>query len=75
MMTSSTLPVMSVVEWDGVPIGDGRPGPLALALRKLLLSDAEPADDDQHDAVPYGYLTMMPQDDEDDEPRQADADL
>ena len=74
-MTSSTLPVMSVVEWDGVPIGDGKPGPLALALRKLLLSDAEPKEDGQHDAVPYGYLTMMPQDDEEDERRDADTDL
>ena len=75
MMTSSTLPVMPVVEWDGVPIGEGKAGPLTLALRKLLLLDAEPRDDDQHDAVPYGYLTMMP-DEEDEEPRHdPDTDL
>lgn len=62
MMTSSSLPVMPVVEWDGVPINDGKAGGMTLALRRLLLLDAEPrGDSDQHVVVPYGHMTFMPQ--------------
>ena len=60
MMTSSSLPIMPVVEWDGVPINDGMAGAMTLALRKLLLVDAEPREDsDQHVPVPYGHMTFM----------------
>jgi len=33
-LSSATLVVMPVVEIDGRPIGDGRPGPTALTLRR-----------------------------------------
>ena len=60
MLTSSSLPVMPVVEWDGKPIDDGKAGGMTLALRKLLLWDAEPREDsEQHVAVPYGFMTFM----------------
>lgn len=68
MLTSSSLPVMSVVEWDGVPINDGKVGGMTLALRRLLLLDADPrADSDQHVAVPYGHMTFMPMQQEDED--------
>lgn len=61
MMTSSSLPVMPVVEWDGVPVNDGKAGGMTLALRRLMLLDAEPRpDSNQHVAVPYGHMTFMP---------------
>jgi hypothetical protein len=40
------------VEWDGKPIGDGRPGPMAHALRELLERDMREAKDRLID-VPY----------------------
>ena len=61
IMTASGLPVMSVVEWDGVPINDGKVGGMALALRRLILLDAEPRDNSEvHVSVPYGHMTFMP---------------
>jgi len=41
MLIGSSIKVASIVEWDGAPIGDGRPGPIAKALLALL-------DDDMH---------------------------
>jgi 4-amino-4-deoxychorismate lyase len=44
-LTSSTREVMPVVEVDGVPVGDGRPGPAAADLQDALrrLAAADPA--------------------------------
>ncbi|MFQ5895902.1 MAG: aminotransferase class IV [Nitrospinota bacterium] len=38
-LIGSSIAVAPVVEWDGAPIGDGKPGPVALALRELLEED------------------------------------
>lgn len=39
LLTGTTLNVVSAVEYDGVPVGDGRPGPVALRLNDLLVDD------------------------------------
>ena len=39
--SSATTLAMPVVSLDGTPIGDGRPGPVALALRKAFRERAE----------------------------------
>ncbi|MFN0143955.1 MAG: aminotransferase class IV [Mycobacterium sp.] len=39
MLIGSSIKVASIVEWDGAPIGDGRPGPIAKALMALLDED------------------------------------
>jgi len=39
MMIGSGVKVTAVVEWDGKVIGDGNPGPVALALEKLIEND------------------------------------
>ena len=39
--SSATMLAMPVVSLDGTPIGDGRPGPVALALRKAFRERAE----------------------------------
>ncbi|MBI4641922.1 MAG: D-amino-acid transaminase [Candidatus Tectomicrobia bacterium] len=39
MFLGSTLRVTPIVEWDGKPIGDGKPGPIAKALLELLKQD------------------------------------
>jgi hypothetical protein len=41
-----------VVQWDGVPIGDGRPGPVARKLLDLWNEDVRSASD-QLIPVPY----------------------
>src|SRR5574341_308476 len=46
------VPVAPVVEWDGKPVGDGRPGPVARALRDLLAEDMRSARD-RLTEVPY----------------------
>ncbi|KAL4442489.1 hypothetical protein ABPG77_005073 [Micractinium sp. CCAP 211/92] len=57
----STLPVMSVVQWNEKLVGDGTVGIVALQVRVMLQNDAKPRDgSDQHIEVPYGYLTGMP---------------
>jgi 4-amino-4-deoxychorismate lyase len=45
MMIGSSIKVAPVVEWDGKPIGDGKPGPVARALRELLEEDMRSARD------------------------------
>lgn len=40
-ITAATTLVMPVVRIDGAPVGDGRPGPLTLALRRLFHEVAE----------------------------------
>jgi D-alanine transaminase len=39
-MTAASAFVLPVVEIDGVPIGDGRPGPMARAFRNLYIEEA-----------------------------------
>lgn len=39
MLVGSGLPILPVTEWDGKPIGNGKEGPLTLALSKLLWED------------------------------------
>ncbi len=39
MLLGSSIKVAPIVEWDGKPIGDGRPGPIAQALLGLLDED------------------------------------
>lgn len=42
-VTSATTLVTAVVEIDGVPVGDGRPGPVATRLRRLYIETATSA--------------------------------
>lgn len=39
MLVGSSIEVAPIVEWDRKPIGDGKPGPVAKALRELLKED------------------------------------
>ena len=39
LLIGSSVKVAPIVEWDGKPIGDGKPGPVARALRDLLTED------------------------------------
>jgi 4-amino-4-deoxychorismate lyase len=39
LLIGSSIKVAPIVEWDGKPIGDGKPGPAARALRELLDAD------------------------------------
>ncbi len=43
MLFGSSVKVAPVVEWDGKPVGDGKPGPVAKALRELLERDMRSA--------------------------------
>ena len=43
-LLGSSVRVAPVVEWDGRPIGDGRPGPVARALLQLLDEDMHTGD-------------------------------
>jgi 4-amino-4-deoxychorismate lyase len=45
MLIGSSVKVAPVVEWDGTPVGDGAPGPVARALRELLEQDMRSARD------------------------------
>ena len=45
LLIGSSVKVTPIVEWDGKPIGDGRPGPTAAALRELLTRDMHEAKD------------------------------
>jgi 4-amino-4-deoxychorismate lyase len=44
MLLGSSVKVAPVVDWDGRPIGDGRPGPVARALLQLLEEDMRTSD-------------------------------
>jgi 4-amino-4-deoxychorismate lyase len=44
MLLGSSVKVAPVVEWDGRPIGNGRPGPVARALLQLLEEDMRTSD-------------------------------
>ena len=39
LLVGSSIKVAPVVEWDGLPIHDGRPGPVSRALLELLDRD------------------------------------
>jgi len=52
MLIGSSIKVASIVEWDGAPIGDGRPGAVAKALLALLDEDMRSGRDRLID-VPY----------------------
>jgi 4-amino-4-deoxychorismate lyase len=51
LLLGSSVKVAPVVQWDGQVIGDGRPGPVAAALLKLLEEDMRHSD--RLIAVPY----------------------
>jgi len=43
VLIGSSVKVAPIVQWDGKPIGDGKPGPVARALRELLDADMRSA--------------------------------
>jgi D-alanine transaminase len=43
-LTSTTADLLPVVQIDGTPVGEGRPGPLALKLRAAYLAHAASAE-------------------------------
>jgi 4-amino-4-deoxychorismate lyase len=44
LLLGSSIKVAPIVEWDGQPIGDGRPGPVSRALLDLLEKDMRTSD-------------------------------
>ena len=52
MLLGSSIKVAPVVEWEGQPIGDGKPGPVTRKLLEMWNEDATSAGD-QLIAVPY----------------------
>ena len=52
LLIGSSVKVAPIVEWDRKPIGDGKPGPAAKALRELLEQDMRTGKDRLID-VPY----------------------
>ncbi|MEO8464749.1 MAG: aminotransferase class IV [Gammaproteobacteria bacterium] len=51
LLIGSSIKVAPIVEWDGKPIGDGKPGPAARALLELLENDMRSGE--RLLAVPY----------------------
>jgi 4-amino-4-deoxychorismate lyase len=51
VLLGSSVKVAPVVEWDGRPIGDGRPGSVSKALLQLLEEDMRGGD--RRTEVPY----------------------
>ncbi len=52
MLVGSSIKVAPVVQWDGQPIGDGKPGPIAKALLELWREDTLTASDQ---LIPLSY--------------------
>jgi 4-amino-4-deoxychorismate lyase len=52
MLVGSSIKVAPVVQWDGQPIGDGKPGPITKKLLQLWEEDTRSAAD-QLVPVPY----------------------
>jgi 4-amino-4-deoxychorismate lyase len=52
LLIGSSVKVAPIVEWDAKPIGDGKPGPIARALRELLQNDMRSGTDRLID-IPY----------------------
>lgn len=44
VLLGSSVKVAPIVEWDGRPIGDGKPGPAAAALLALIEDDMRSSD-------------------------------
>ena len=44
LLLGSSVKIAPIVEWDGAPIGDGRPGPASRALLQLLEEDMRTGD-------------------------------
>ena len=59
-LISSSRLVVGLTSWNGQKIGDGRPGPSALAFENILENDKKPREGSGlHIEVPYGYMTGM----------------
>ncbi|MET0503087.1 MAG: aminotransferase class IV [Candidatus Binatia bacterium] len=54
MLIGSSIKVAPVVQWDGNPIGDGRPGPITRKLLQMWEADTR-SGEDQIVPVPYPY--------------------
>jgi 4-amino-4-deoxychorismate lyase len=52
LLIGSSVKVAPIVEWDRKPIGDGKPGAVARALRELLDEDMRSSKDRLLD-IPY----------------------
>jgi branched-subunit amino acid aminotransferase/4-amino-4-deoxychorismate lyase len=52
MLIGSSIKVAPVTQWDGQPIGDGKPGPITMMLLEMWNEDTRSAAD-QLVAVPY----------------------
>eukprot|EP01025_Chloroclados_australasicus_P003940 TRINITY_DN10941_c0_g2_i1.p2 TRINITY_DN10941_c0_g2~~TRINITY_DN10941_c0_g2_i1.p2 ORF type:complete len:570 (+),score=93.50 TRINITY_DN10941_c0_g2_i1:205-1914(+) len=62
-LTSSSLPLMPIVSWDGMQIGDGEAGETSMAFKALLEGDWDyRPGSDVHVQVPYGLMTGMDDD-------------
>ena len=58
-VTHPHLPVMGVVEWDGIVVGDGTSGINTAAFSEMIVEDSEPRENSYvHTEIPYGYMTM-----------------
>jgi 4-amino-4-deoxychorismate lyase len=44
LLIGSSVKVSPIVQWDGQPIGDGKPGPVAKALLQLIVTDMRTGD-------------------------------
>jgi 4-amino-4-deoxychorismate lyase len=44
LLIGSSIKVAPIVEWDGQPIGSGKPGPAARALLELIEEDMRTGD-------------------------------
>ena len=57
-VTHPTIPVMGVVEWDGIMIRDGTSGINTAAFSEAIVEDSEPRENSfVHTEIPYGYMT------------------
>ena len=57
-VTHPLIPVMGVVEWDGVTIGDGTSGVNTAGFCEMIVEDSEPRENSfVHTEIPYGYMT------------------
>jgi 4-amino-4-deoxychorismate lyase len=52
LLVGSSVHVAPITQWDGQPVGDGKPGPIAKALLELIETDMHKGRD-QLLAIPY----------------------
>ncbi|CAD7700808.1 unnamed protein product [Ostreobium quekettii] len=65
-LTTTGVPVMAVTEWDGEIIAEGKPGINTLGFNALINNDEDDVEGSSvHAEVPYGYLTGMEEEEED----------